>query len=136
MMRKFVEPDIVAIYDYPKTSDEDELVISLYKAAGMEMPPGKTSRQMVRAERGAVYVWPNRNLDYPRNLARHLGRDDLEIVSFSWVERGEWRGREIRKIVVDHAVYSIVLSEIFWDELDRAKRRINQRWGGERRKRE
>ena len=42
---------------------------------------GFTSRQMENAPDGAVFVWCNGHLDYPKRLAEHLGRKDLRIES-------------------------------------------------------
>jgi hypothetical protein len=54
-------------------------------------PPGRntgeTTRQMVRAPKGATFVWCNSHLHYPQHLARYLGRDDLKIVRPEWLER-------------------------------------------------
>ena len=59
---------------------------------------GKTSEQMKAAPKGAVYVWVNSMLGYPKALARAVGREDLRIVGPHMVE--VLRGREM---VVDHA---------------------------------
>lgn len=64
---------------------------------------GATTRQMLGAPRGSVYVWVNHHLGYPRSLAAQLGRSDLEIVSPSQVTPWLFRGREIPAVVVDHA---------------------------------
>lgn len=66
---------------------------------------GITTRQMREAPQGAVYLWCNNHLSYPRELARHLGRTDLRIVGPSWLENG-WIGGGTylrRGFVVDHA---------------------------------
>jgi hypothetical protein len=65
---------------------------------------GKTTKQMQDAPPKAIYVWCNRHLDYPKNLARKLGREDLEIVSQSFIDMGRWRGRVFSGIVLDHAL--------------------------------
>ena len=59
---------------------------------------GRTSEQMKAAPKGAVYVWVNSILGYPKALARSLGREDLRIVGPHMVET--LRGRVF---VVDHA---------------------------------
>lgn len=67
---------------------------------------GTTTRQMQRAPQGAFFVCPNEAFarQYGRDLARHLGREDLKLVSLSWLEKPHnWRGSN-RSIVVDHAV--------------------------------
>jgi hypothetical protein len=42
---------------------------------------GITTEQMTKAPKDAVYVWCNHHFDYPRLLAKRLGRDDLTIMS-------------------------------------------------------
>lgn len=69
-------------------------------------PKGKTSRQMVEAPKGAIFVWCNERLDYPINLALHLEFDSqrIRIVRPSWLEHVE-NVAQCRKdlIVLDHA---------------------------------
>lgn len=67
---------------------------------------GRTTRQMQAAPIGSLFVWCTPRLDYPRHLARQLGRDDLRIVSPSVLDFGAerlrgWRGAPA--IVLDHA---------------------------------
>lgn len=63
---------------------------------------GQTTKQMREAPRDAIYVWVNSYLDYPRSLARFLGREDLKIVSPGWLcPQSIFGGRH--KIVLDHA---------------------------------
>jgi hypothetical protein len=65
---------------------------------------GTTSEQMRLAPLNAFYIWPSKGcINYAYELARHLGRDDLHIVSPSWLTSGQWHGIEITGIVVDHA---------------------------------
>lgn len=65
---------------------------------------GRTSRQMQTAARGALFVWLNNHIDYPRHLAKKLGRDDLEIVRRGDLYPGhQLRGRTFTEIVIDHA---------------------------------
>lgn len=65
---------------------------------------GQTTQQMQAAPPGAVFVWCNTILHYPRDLARHLGRTDLRIVSPSWVSASQMAGGKT-PIAVDHAAY-------------------------------
>lgn len=67
-----------------------------------ERGTGHTTRQMLEATKGAVYVWFSNDLSYPRHLAGHLGRTDLQIVGPSWLE---WRANVQRAtyVVIDHA---------------------------------
>ena len=62
----------------------------------------RTTEQMKSAPRGAVFVWCTENLAYPRALAAHLGRQDLELRTPSWCATG-LRGREPCAVVLDHA---------------------------------
>jgi hypothetical protein len=64
---------------------------------------GLTTRAMQCAKRGAVYVWLNDRLEYPRELARRLGREDLVIVGPSWLTDRRWLGLTFPEITQDHA---------------------------------
>lgn len=64
---------------------------------------GITTRQMQAAPLGAVFIWCNSALDYPRALARRTGRADLEVVAPYWLDGDRWRGRNLTGIVLDHA---------------------------------
>lgn len=63
---------------------------------------GITTEQMKKAPKDAIYVWVNHHFDYPRALARKLGRDDLRVVSPSFLEPFRTDGL-LRSIVLDHA---------------------------------
>lgn len=65
---------------------------------------GTTTKQMLEAPHGAVFIWCNHHLDHPKFLAKKHNRTDLEIVSPGWLDYG-WIGRELTGIVVDHATY-------------------------------
>ena len=64
---------------------------------------GRTTEQMRAAPEGAIYVWVNSVLAYPKGLAHHLGRSDLEVVPESWLEPKRVRGLT-RPVVLDHAL--------------------------------
>lgn len=64
---------------------------------------GNTKRQMLASPERSVFVWVNGAVDYPKRLARSLGRDDLEIVSPEWINSDSWRGRDFPAIILDHA---------------------------------
>lgn len=81
---------------------------------------GRTTRQMQESPRGAVFVWCNGHLAYPRDLARRLGRTDLEIVSPGWLDERNMRGREFTAIVLDHATE---LTSLQWYALSMARGR-------------
>lgn len=62
---------------------------------------GRTTRQMLAAPAAAAFIWPNNKLDYPRQLSRHLQREDLNVFPPEDVLRiGDKRATDI---VVDHA---------------------------------
>ena len=65
---------------------------------------GLTTNQMLKAPIGAIYVWVNSDLYYPKNLARDLGRQDLKIVSQSWLTSRNCIGRRVTGLVIDHTV--------------------------------
>ncbi len=67
---------------------------------------GATTKQLQGAGRGAVFVWCNDHLWYPKELAAHLGRSDVRIVGPGWVVREGWRGLSC-DVVVDHAFWQI-----------------------------
>lgn len=66
---------------------------------------GRTTRQMEAAPKGALFIWCNDSLDYPRDLARRICRTDLVIVGLSALENGACtlRGRTFSGVGVDHA---------------------------------
>lgn len=63
---------------------------------------GRTTQQMKEAPKGAVFVWNNNHLHYAHGLAHKLGREDLRIVSPSWLHQGHYRGLDV-DVVLDHA---------------------------------
>jgi hypothetical protein len=71
----------------------------------IEMPrgDGQTTRQMQASPQDAVFVWCNDILDYPRRLARKVGRTDLQIVGPNWLDDEKWRGLELTGLIIDHA---------------------------------
>lgn len=56
---------------------------------------------MMSAAPGAIYVWCNDRLEYPKSLAKELGRGDLQIVGADWL-KDRWHGRR-DPVVLDHA---------------------------------
>lgn len=64
---------------------------------------GRTSRQMKRAPRGAVYVWHSDRLQDARAFAARLGREDLKMVAPSWLTDRRWMGIRAPALIVDHA---------------------------------
>lgn len=82
---------------------------------------GATTRQMQAAPQGALFVWVNHRLGYPKDLARKLGRADLEIVPPSYLEGDQFRGRTFSGIVIDHAA---TLTNSQWDGHELFRERI------------
>jgi hypothetical protein len=64
---------------------------------------GRTTKQMLDAPKGAVFVWCNSALTYPKILAHGLKRDDLTVLPLSWLEPRNVMGRQFAGVVVDHA---------------------------------
>lgn len=90
----------------------------------MNRGSGQTSRQMLRAEPGALYIWVHRHsLAYANALAHHLGRGDLEVTSPKVLDDGgnRLRGRRFPEIVVDHACQ---LTDRQYDVLDDLRARL------------
>lgn len=67
-----------------------------------ERGTGITTQQLREAPEGAVFVWCNHHISYPRDLAAKLGRRDLRIEPSSFFEGDRWRGLR-GPVVVDHA---------------------------------
>lgn len=64
---------------------------------------GRTTKQMLAAPTHSIFVWCNDRLDYPKRLARKIGRLDLQIVSPQWLD-GRWNGLMLTGIVIDHDI--------------------------------
>lgn len=92
----------------------------------MARQQGSTTQQMIEAPEYAVFVWENGDLEYPRDLARHLQRDDLEIVSPHWLDNRRWIGLKLTGVVVDHA---LLLTEEQYASLCHARSRIRNHAG-------
>lgn len=80
---------------------------------------GITRRAMEAAKPNAIYIWCNGVLSYPKDLARHLGREDLKIYSPSVLEDDRLRGILAPEIIVDHATR---LTDAQSERLDIARR--------------
>lgn len=66
---------------------------------------GRTTRAMLGAPIGSVFIWCNHHLDYPKELARKLCREDLIIVGPDWLRDMRGRGANFPGVVQDHAVF-------------------------------
>lgn len=58
---------------------------------------------MKAAPNGSVFVWCNSAVEYPKRLAKAIGRDDLVVRPLSWLERHNVEGRKLVGLVLDHA---------------------------------
>jgi len=66
---------------------------------------GMTTYQIRNAPKRAVFIWVNSDLSYPKTIARKENREDLRIVSPSWLSEQTWRGLELSGVIVDHAAW-------------------------------
>jgi hypothetical protein len=68
-----------------------------------EAGTGRTTTQMQNAPQRAAFVWPVwSSIGYARDLARHLGRIDLTIITPSKIR--DFRPGQYPAVVIDHAV--------------------------------
>lgn len=84
---------------------------------------GATTRQMLAAPYGSVYIWVNSKFSYPKHLAHDLGRADLRIVGPAWLDSGAYLGIWLQGLVLDHAAN---LSIRQWNAYFEAKIRTEQ----------
>lgn len=68
----------------------------------MDRLTGKTTTQIKNAPKGAVFIWCNGTLGYPKDLARSLDREDLLVVGPSYVSNLRSYA-STKPVVVDHA---------------------------------
>jgi hypothetical protein len=85
---------------------------------------GRTTQQMKDAPKGAVFVWCNHMLDYPEQLKKRIGRDDLKIVAPGWLTFESWRGMKLSGVVIDHAAR---LSDKQFNSYQEAKARVRRK---------
>lgn len=80
---------------------------------------GRTTQQLKNAPQGAIFVWCNSHTYYPQNLARELGRSDIKIKPFSWLEERNVRGLRGAHVVIDHATWEVNrrMSDTTWHAL-------------------
>ncbi len=79
----------------------------------MESRTGTTTKQMIEAVGGAIYIWPESgSLKYAINLADSIGRNDLQIYCASDLhDVSKFRGVDVFGLVIDHAVFYYGLSQ-------------------------
>jgi hypothetical protein len=64
---------------------------------------GRTSRQLQDAPQGALFVWCNERISYPKGLARFLKREDIEVLPLSALSFVGMCNRCPSVVIVDHA---------------------------------
>ncbi|MFX1380784.1 MAG: hypothetical protein ACFFA4_17005 [Promethearchaeota archaeon] len=87
----------------------------------MDRGCGNTAKQISEAPDGAIFVWVNSNIDYPKSLAIFLCREDLEIVSPDWLTSHRYMGRRLSGIVIDHSARLTVRQ---YEGLESARTRV------------
>lgn len=70
----------------------------------MNRQSGRTTRQIITAPEGAVFVWCNSNTDYPMRIAHRLERTDIKVVSLQWLLNRRFVSADRRQVILDHAV--------------------------------
>ena len=64
---------------------------------------GRTTKQMKEAPQNAVFIWGTPgSIEYAVDLARKIGREDLQIKTPVWL-KDQWKGLRLTGVVVDHA---------------------------------
>lgn len=68
---------------------------------------GRTRRQLESAKRGAIFIWCNDHIGYPKQLALDIGRGDILIHGRTDLDDGAYRfrGRMYPEVVTDHACH-------------------------------
>lgn len=64
---------------------------------------GRTAEQLNNAPKGAVFVWCNDRIAYPRDLADSLERKDITVRPLSWLQKQYVIGIRPVHVIVDHA---------------------------------
>lgn len=64
---------------------------------------GRTTRQMREASEGAIFIWVNGDLFYPKRLAKHLDRTDIKVIRPSELLLENHHGSQVSGVVLDHA---------------------------------
>ena len=87
-----------------KNMDESLMMIREKVLEEHERGSGRTTDQMKNAPKGSIFIWCNCHIDYPKKLAKELGRDDLVIIGLdSLNDNGYFAGRYFTHVAIDHA---------------------------------
>ena len=73
---------------------------------------GRTTKQLLEAPPGSIYIWVTRQTGYVEQLAAHLGRTDLEFRGPSFLLRDDLVALD-RRITIDHAAWRVLSTEEF-----------------------
>jgi hypothetical protein len=76
-----------------------------------EKQSGRTTKQILKAKQGAIYLIPfHHHLSYFKSLAHALDRNDLTIKPFIILDgfADFFRGRKFTEIVVDHSCWELL----------------------------
>ena len=88
---------------------------------------GRTKAQLAALPKGSVFVWVGHDLRYPRNLAQTMGRDDIVVVSTSWITDQRWQGLTLTGLAIDHAVSDYRSpGPAFWHMVQQARARVRK----------
>jgi hypothetical protein len=70
-----------------------------------ERQSGRTTEQLRNAPPNSIFIWVGDSSHYARDLVRHIGRDDIEVMPRQVLTPNSIRLRgQRRPIIVDHAI--------------------------------
>jgi hypothetical protein len=74
---------------------------------GPQPKTGQTTKQLRDAPPWSIFIWCNSTtVDYPRTLARRMGRDDLRVEPLSVLdEPHRLSGHSVPALILDHAAH-------------------------------
>lgn len=89
----------------------------------MKRGSGSTTKQIKNAPLGAIYVWLNNDLHYPRRIAEEQKRTDIKFVGPNWLDKQGFRGLSLSGLILDHATH---LTDEQWQYYIEAKLRVGR----------
>lgn len=75
---------------------------------------GMTTLQMMGLPIGGLFIWCNEVISYPIRLAQSIGREDIIVKPWSYLERREYRGSRFPGWDLDHACPSPWDKRTYW----------------------
>lgn len=69
---------------------------------------GRSLKQIIHAEEGAIFVCPDSNTHYYESLASYAGRNDIKFVGPGFLRMENLEGRSISEIEIDHHAASVL----------------------------